>query len=253
MEKRLETMFKFDISGAIYCSLFIMLVLAVLAIIVGILAKRQDPTKESKGLLFLTEWAVDKLSNWVEKTMGQGFENFTGFFLALAAYLFLAFVWSVTGLPSLVDYLAIPLSLALVMFILIHFTAIRYQKLGYFHRYVDPIAVFLPVNLITMWSPIISTTLRLFGNALSGFIIIGIVSWAFQTLSNTIFPALGSAGGLIFGPIPIGILNLYFGLFSAYIQTLVFCSLNAIWISQERPFNAQPMGIESQAIRGVEE
>ena len=57
--------------------------------------------------------------------------------------------------------------------------------------------------------------------------------------------------GIFLAPIPMGILNLYFSLFSGFVQTLVFCSLNAIWISNERPEEA--MGTESQALRGPAE
>ena len=49
-------------------------------------------------------------------------------------------------------------------------------------------------------------------------------------------------------PVFIAVLNLYFGLFSGYIQTLVFASLNGVWIGNEMPEDAA-MGATSQAIR----
>lgn len=251
MEERLSHLLDFDISGAIISSLFIMLIVAVLAIIVGIMAKHQDPTKPSHGLLFVTEMYVDKLTDWVRNTMGDGFDDWAGYFLGLFTYLFLAFIWGVTGFPSVMDYMAVPLSLACVMLILIHATSVRYKKWGYFHRYVEPIAIFLPINLITMWTPIISTTLRMFGNALSGFIILGLVNWALKNASTALFGGImngSGAAGIFFAPIPNAVLNLYFSLFSGFIQTLVFCSLNAVWIAQERPAQ-ETMGVESQTVR----
>ena len=56
-----ETFKSFNPSGEIIVALGIIFVLIVLAIIVGILAKRANPLKRPKGLLMLVEWAVEKL------------------------------------------------------------------------------------------------------------------------------------------------------------------------------------------------
>ena len=134
------------------------------------------------------------------------------------------------------------------MFVLIQATGIRYQKWGYFHRYIEPVTLWLPINLLTMWTPIISTSLRMFGNALAGSVIIGLVNWATKKLSLAIFGFLGEAGMIFVGPAIIGVLNLYFSLFSGFIQTLVFASLNAVWIGQEMPED-DPMGTDRQVAR----
>lgn len=242
-----EHIFDFEISPALYASLIIMLILLIVAIIVGIMAKVQDPLKPSKGLLFWAEMVFEKMEKWTNEMMGPGFDYFIGYFIALAGYLFLAFIWSITGMPSVIDNLFIPLSLAIVMFVLLHATAIRYQHWSYFKRYTDPIPIFLPINLITMWTPIISTTLRMFGNGLSGFVIVGLVQWALQNASGALFSVSGQWGEAWLAPIPMGILNLYFALFSGYIQTTVFVSLNAVWFANERP--ELPMSATSQVLR----
>lgn len=249
MNERISHLLDFDISGAILSSLIIMAIVAVLAIIVGIMARRQDPLKDSHGLLFLAEMFVERLTNWVRSTMGEGWDDFAGYFMGLGSYLFLAFIWSITGLPSVVDYMAVPLSCALVMLVLIHATSVRFKKWGYFHRYIEPIALFLPINLLTMWTPVLSTTLRMFGNALSGFIVLGLVDWALSNLAESIFSWAGGLAGIFLVPIPTAVLNLYFALFSGFIQTLVFCSLNAVWIAQERPVQENSMGTEAQVLR----
>lgn len=256
----------FRMSGSLLSSLIVMAIIAILAIIIGIQARLHDPLKPSRGLLAFAEMGVDKLQGWTRDMMG-GREpgNWPAYFFCLFIYLFMAFTWSLTGLPSIIDYLIFPLSLSVVMFVLIHFTAIRYQKWKYFHRYIEPIPVFLPINFITMWTPIISTALRMFGNALSGSVIIGLLNWALKNVSVTLFSSwaasyMAATGGvrlldtpaaIWLSPIPIGILNLYFGLFSGFIQTLVFASINACWISAEMP-EADPMGTERQVIRPAE-
>ena len=245
----------FRVSGPLISSITIMAIVAILAIIVGIMARHHDPMKPSKGLLGLAEMFVDWLEGWTEQTMGRRAGNWPGYFLALFTYLFLAFIWSITGFPSVIDTLVLPLALSVVMFTIIQFTGLRYQKFHYFHRYVEPIAIFLPVNLITMWTPIISTTLRMFGNCLAGGVIIGLINWALKNVSvNVVNSFAGTAYGLnswaaiFFGPLPIAVFNLYFALFSGGIQTLVFASLNAVWFGQEMP-EEDGMGLSGQATR----
>lgn len=246
----------FRVSGPLLSSLTVMLIVAVLAIIVGIQARHHDPMKPSKGLLGLAEGFVAWLQDWTRNIMGREPGNWPGYFFGLFVYLFLAFIWSITGFPSVIDTLVMPLALSLVMFVLIQFTALRYQKFGYFHRYIEPVALFLPINLVTMWTPIVSTTLRMFGNCIAGSVVIGLLNWAMKNLSISVFSAwaanysdpLNSPAAIVFGPVIIGVLNLYFALFSGYIQTLVFASLNGVWIGQEMPED-RAMGVESQATR----
>ena len=249
-QDRLKSMWDFDLDGAMYSSLIIIVILLVLAVVVGIQArivyKKKLYLERPRGGYMVAEWAVEKLGDWVDKTMGPGWENMTGYFLALVSYLFIAFNWGLTGMPSVIDWLAAPLTLSIIMFVMIQVTAVRYNHWHYFHRYIEPIALFLPINLITMWTPIVSTSMRMFGNCLSGSIILGLVQWALGKASMAIFASIVPLTGtytwtsIFLAPIPMGILNLYFSLFSGFVQTLVFCTLSALWIAQERPESVSP-------------
>jgi len=256
---KIAEMFKWkgwdSIDAPLLTSLLIMLVLLVLGIVIGIrfsiAYKRKEYLERPKGFMHLVEIYHDTCAKFVRSNMGPEAGAWAGYFWTLFAYLFIAINASLFGLPSVIDWLAGPLSLAVVMFVLIQATALKYQGFGYFHRYIEPIPIFLPVNLITMWAPIISTTMRLFGNCLAGTIICGLAQWALSLLSNSLFGLVGIGGeiaslssywnqfpywtGIFLAPIPLGTLNLYFGLFSGFIQTLVFGSLTALWIAQERP------------------
>ena len=242
-----------SISGPVISSLFAMGITAILFIVVGTMARFHDPLKPSKGLLLVGELFVDRIENWTRSIMGKEPRSWPGYFLCLFTYLFLSFIWSITGMPSVIDYLLVPFTLSVVMFILIQATGIRYQKWGYFHRYIEPVTLWLPINLITMWTPIISTSLRMFGNCLAGSVVIGLVNWGMKNISYNVFSFMGGdytgPAGIWFAPIFIGVLNLYFALFSGYIQTLVFASLSAVWIGQEI-LEENPMGTNRQVLRG---
>ena len=225
-----------DSAPGVYSSLIVVFVVIVLAIIVGILARRQDPLKKPKGLLLLAEIGVNTFDGMVNEYMGPNFKGFGGYVLAIAVYLFLSFIFGLTGLPSPVTYMAIPLSLALITFFMIHATAVKYNKWKYFKRYIEPIPVLLPVNLLSMWAPLLSMSLRLFGNAIAGFTIMSLVYGGLQALSGAVFNFMSTEfNQIFFAPIVAPILHAYFDLFSGVIQTLVFISLTMIYIGQEGP------------------
>lgn len=156
------------LSGETISSLMVMGILVLLSFYIAIRARFADPLKKPKGILFLAEVGVNFFDNLTEQLMGKRYRDFGGIIMAIAVYLFISFIWGLTGLPSPITYLATPLSLGLIAFTLIHANAIRFNKWKYFKRFIEPIPVFLPVNLISMWAPLLSLTMRLFGNALAG-------------------------------------------------------------------------------------
>ena len=227
--------FKFP-SAPIFIGLCIIFILIVLAIIVGIMARKADYKKPSNGLLMITEWAVEKLDAFVSDTMGEGFDNFGGILLGVIPFLFLSFIIGITGLPTPMNNIAVPLSLALVTFILIHFTAVRYNHWKYFKRFIDPFPFFLPINLISMWAPLISMTIRMFGNAIVGWVLLSLINWSLESVSASVFSFINSgANQIFFVPIATPLLHAYFDLFSGFIQTMVFVFLTALFIAQEKP------------------
>lgn len=221
-----------ELSGEVMSSLIAMALVMILYVIAGIMANFHDPLKPSRGLLFVAENLIGFFDNLVSELMGPKFKGMGGFITAIASYLFIAFIFGLTGLPSPITYLAVPLSLGLVSFGMIHITSMRFTKFKYFKRYIQPNPVFLPINLISMWAPVLSFTLRLFGNALSGFVIMTLVYGAFNQIEAAIIPTIGLN---VVAPIPAAILHLYFDLFSGFIQTTVFIFLSMVLISQEAP------------------
>ena len=235
LDESMQHFFDFDIAPEVYSSLIVCLILIVFSVVVGILARFRKPTDRPKGILSAVEYGVTFFDKFAVDMMGPAFKGMGGFIMAIAMYLFTSFIFGLTGLPSPMTYIAIPLSLGLVSFVMIHATAVRYQKWKYFKRYVDPFPVFLPINLMSMWAPLLSLTLRLFGNAIAGFALMTILYSALESLNQMIFANLGQWGGAIGTPIVTGIFHLYFDLFSGFIQTTVFISLTAIYIGQEGP------------------
>ena len=170
-----DKFFTTEVSGEVISSLIVMAIIAILAIIVGIQAHFHDPLKKPKGLLLIAEMGVKFFDNFVEGLAGTAMEGFGGVVMCCGVYLFIAFIFGLTGLPSPVTYMAVPLSLGLTAFMCIHITSVRFTKWKYFKRYVEPFPVFLPINMISMWAPVLSLTLRLFGNAVAGMTLMSLL------------------------------------------------------------------------------
>lgn len=236
---KLGEMFQFQFVPQTFMSLVVMLIVLIFFLIVGHKARKADILEKPKGIFLLGILFFQFMDNFTGSIMNKKYRDFTRIMIVVAPYLFISFIISLTGLPSPVVYLATPLSLALITFFEVHSTAVRENHWGYFKRYVEPVAVFLPINLISMWAPTLALTFRLFGNAISGFCIMNIVYYSLETLSNIIFSGqvlTGAIGvqSIFIAPLVTPLLHLYFDLFCGFIQTLVFSMLTLIYVSQEQ-------------------
>ncbi len=225
-------------------SVIAMLAIIILSIVIYFKVKKYDPLEKPHGFIHIVEIIVDFADKQVMDLMGPVFKNYGGYIITLGLYILFGFFIGMIGIPNFMQSnsswylepipnpftnLAMPLSIALVTFFLTHFTAIKYKKWKYFERYIEPMPLFLPINLITMWSSVLSLTLRLFGNALAGYCIITLIYVGL----GTALPPDGSLTGLALTPLLAPFAHLYFDLFDGLIQLAVFAMLTMINISNE--------------------
>ena len=103
-------------------------------------------------------------------------------------------------------------ALALCVFVAVPFFGIEEQGLGrYLKSYVKPTVIMLPFNIISELSRTLALAVRLFGNMMSGAMIIGIL----LTITPFIFPIVMMALGLLTG----------------MVQAYIFSILAAVYIA----------------------
>lgn len=237
-----------SLPGEILVSLIIVFLVFIFSLIIYIKIKKADPYAKPKGILNVVELGVEGIDNLVKTQMGWRYKKMGGYFLAIAIFVFTSFIFGLTGLPSPMSYYMVPFTLALFTFILIHFTRAKTRKWGYFHAFIEPFAPFLPINLISMWAPLISLSFRMFCNSLAGWAIMSIVYYSLQSLSTSIFFFLPvGLNSILIAPWIASVLHLYFDLFSSAIQTLVFIMLSMIFIAQEGPTDEEPEAVQKAA------
>jgi F-type H+-transporting ATPase subunit a len=112
----------------------------------------------------------------------------------------------------------VTLCLGVITFGLIHYNGIKKNKVKHFTNLFAPIPLLFPINLISEVATPLSLSLRLFGNVMSGTVMLGL--W------YSLMPLLFRLG------IPAA-LHCYFDLFSGAIQAYVFCMLTMVYIEDK--------------------
>jgi F-type H+-transporting ATPase subunit a len=98
------------------------------------------------------------------------------------------------------------------VFVAVPFFGIKEQGMGnYFKSYVKPTFIMLPFNIISELSRTLALAVRLFGNMMSGAMIIGIL----LTITPFVFPVVMTLLGLLTG----------------MVQAYIFTILAAVYIA----------------------
>lgn len=199
-----------------HISIFIVLLaLIVFALIANRVIKKADPEKAPGAFLNVIELMVEMIDNLTLTNMGTKhggkFANYIG---TIFCFILLANISGLFGLrPPTADY-GVTLGLALITFILIHYNGFKYQKMSHITNLFKPVLL-TPINIIGELATPMSMSLRLFGNVLSGTVMMGLI-----------YGLLGKIA--LFWP---GVLHGYFDVFSGAIQTYVFSMLTMVFIS----------------------
>lgn len=157
------------------------------------------------------EMVVDFLSDTIAEVLGEEMTPLYLPFLGTLA-IFIAFANALGVVPGLIAPtrdLATTLALALVVFFAVHYFGIRAKGLGqYLKDLASPLyllPLILPLELIGQVSRTLSLTLRLFGNVLSGELVVAVIF--------SLVP--------LFVQLPLVGLSLFTGLLQAYIFTVL--------------------------------
>ena len=185
-------------------SLIIITALCLFFIYAGKKVMAADPLEKPKGIVLVCE-------------------SYYPYFAMLFVYLIVANLSGLIGFDAPTSNYSITLAMTLITFILIQYNAFKKKGgLTYIKELVWP-----PTNILSAISPLISLSMRLFGNILSGTILMGLVYQFTGWLSGMILPVN------FLGPILAPVLHAYFDVFAGCIQTLVFVTLSSILIAIE--------------------
>jgi len=140
-------------------------------------------------------------------------EKYLGFLGTLFLFVAMANLFTVIpGYEPPTGSLSTTVALALCVFVAVPIFGIKNQGMGgYLKSYVEPTVIMLPFNIISELSRTLALAVRLFGNMMSGAMIIAIL----LTITPFVFPIVMTALGLLTG----------------MVQAYIFSILAAVYIA----------------------
>jgi F-type H+-transporting ATPase subunit a len=218
----------------VFSILIISSALMVFFIIANNAFKTVDPFLKPKGIILFCTVLVGFFDKLTSDNMGKkAAVAYAPYIGAIALFMVISNLSGLLGLAQPTANYSVTLTLALISFFLIQSTIYRVVGLKqFFHRFIEPFPPFIIMNFFGTIAPLISMSLRLFGNITSGTIIMTL----FYTFTGYISGLIPFVGRLDFIGIAIGpFLHAYFDVFAGFIQTYIFIMLTTIFIGNELP------------------
>jgi len=192
--------------------------------LVGRKVKVADPTKRPKGVVLVCETGVKMIQDYMETLMPSKFsKNYYPYFAMMFIYIFISNISGLFGFEAPTSNYSITLAITIITFTLIQYNALKTK--GVF-TYIKDI-IWPPTNILGTLAPLISLSMRLFGNIVAGSILLSLIYSFTGYLSQYVI------NFNFLGPVIAPIFHAYFDVFAGFIQTLVFVTLSSILISLE--------------------
>lgn len=198
-------------------TIIVMAVIIAFCIAANRAIKKADPNEAPSGFMNVIELLVEMLDKLVIGNMGakhgMDFANYIGL---LAGFILCSNISGLFGLrPPTADF-GTTLALALMTWVQIQYNGFKYNGFGKIKALFEPIPILFPMNFIGEFSCLVSLSLRLFGNILSGSVMMALIYGLLPKLVTLVWPAA---------------LHAYLDVFSGAIQTFVFMMLSMVFIA----------------------
>ncbi|CAN5307625.1 F0F1 ATP synthase subunit A [soil metagenome] len=200
----------FNINATLVYTWALMCMLVLGAVLIT--SKLSFETKNSRwqGLLEIIVTSIEEQIAAVGLSQPQKYLPFLG-----TLFLFVALSSLCTIIPGFeppTSSLSTTTALALSVFVAVPFFGIEEQGVGnYLNSYMQPTVIMLPFNIIGEFSRTLALAVRLFGNMMSGVLIVGIL----LTITPFIFPVVMTMLGLLTGMVQAYIFFILAGVYIA--------------------------------------
>jgi len=196
-------------------SLGIILFLIIMSIWIGSYVSKLDVRDKPNKLVTVVIQFIDFFNRYVKSYIGKHWKFVTPITLTLALYVAFANMSGVLALESPTKFTSITFSLSIISFVVVQTTGFISQSWKHLLGLFKPLWPLFPLNVISDVTPILSMALRLFGNIVSGSVIMLLVY------------SLGGWASVVIAPAFHVIFDIGFGL----VQTLVLVLLTIVFAS----------------------
>ncbi len=187
----------------------------MLVLVVGskLITRKLSTDLKHSGWQSFLEIVVTNIEKQIKEVGLSHPEKYIGFLGTLFLFIATASLFTVfPGYEPPTGSLSTTAALALCVFVAVPLFGIEEQGVfGYLQSYIEPTIIMLPFNIISELSRTLALSIRLFGNMMSGTMIIAIL----LTISPLIFPVVMTMLGLLTG----------------MVQAYIFSILAAVYIA----------------------
>lgn len=191
----------------------IMLVLTLIALYTR--SKLKKFKEIPAGFQNAIEAVIEMFDNFITNTLGKKLSYIAPWYFMVFMFVLFSALMSIFGLRAPTADWATTFALAFASFILMLGMGFKHQKGAYLKSFFDPHFIFFPLNLIGEIAKPVSLSFRLFGNMLSGTIIL--------TLYYGLMPYFAQIG------IP-ALLHAFFDIIFGALQTYIFVILSLMYV-----------------------
>ncbi|MDE7432193.1 MAG: F0F1 ATP synthase subunit A [Lachnospiraceae bacterium] len=200
------------------CLVIVTLIIMIFGLVVNRKIKAANAEDTPGTIQNIAEMIMETIENMVKGIMGTNAKRFVNYIAALFMFVLLSNISGLFGLrPPTADY-GVTLPLGLITFFLIQYNGIKTNKTRHFTDLFRPIWFLFPINIIGEFAVPLSLSLRLFGNVMSGTVLMGLIYGLLPRLITIGVPS---------------VLHVYFDIFSGCIQAYVICMLTMVYITDK--------------------
>ena len=195
-------------------------IVTVTILILAVLASRKmkRATQVPDTFQNILEFAVEALDGMVNGTMGHNGKKLVHYIGTIFLFILFCNIGGLFGLRTPTADFGVTFLLGLCTFAIVNFQGIKNHGIGHFTGLFQPFPILFPINLIGEITNPLSQALRLFGNMMSGVVIMGLWYGMMPIFAKVGIPAF---------------LHVYCDLFSGAIQTYVFCMLTMVYVNDK--------------------
>ncbi len=214
--KAVSNVFIDYIPQSIFNAIFVAVALIVFALYVKKELEKASTDEAPSTLIILVEFFLEKVNGLVKATMGENNMKFAPYIFSLFIFLICSNLLGLIGLDSPTGNYSVTLALALVTFGMSQFYGVKTSGFGgYLKSFFEPFPLLSPLNIMGELANPVSLSFRLFGNILSGGLIMTLVNAAFGWLTILLAPPL----------------QIYFDIFSGILQAFIFTMLTMVFVA----------------------
>lgn len=216
----MNNIFTFEIAGVeIWITETIVNTWVIMAVLIGLAIVARIKLKDFKviptGFQSVIETVIELFDSFVTSTVGKNLSYIGPWFFMVFVFMLASCFVGTLGMRAPTADFVTTFAFALASFIIMVALGFRHRKGNYLKSFFEPNLIFFPLNLVGEIAKPISLSFRLFGNMLSGTIIL--------TMYYALTPYLIQIG------IPV-LLHAFFDVLFGVLQAYIFVILSLMYV-----------------------